>query len=180
MENASKALIIAGGMLIAMLVVSLLVWGFSSLSEFQREKAAVVEREQILEFNKKFEAYNKSTVRGYQIISLSNLASDINARYEEDITGYKPVQIRAIMDEEINLPEVTTNERVPGTKYYDMVKYVTNIYDANKLDVNQKNEFKQYFFECTDVIYDNDTGEGQGTGRVVRMLFKQVKVKAST
>lgn len=180
MENASKALIIAGGMLIAMLVVSLLVWGFTSLSEFQKEKAAIVEREQILEFNKKFEAYNKNTVRGYQIISLSNLASDINTRYEEEVTGYKKIQIRAMMDEEVSLPEATTNEKVPGTKYYDMIKYITNVYDANKLDVNQKNEFKQYFFECTDVIYDNDAGEGRGTGRIVRMLFKQVKVKKST
>ena len=39
MENASRALIIAGGMLIAMLVVSLLVWGFTSISAYQKEKA---------------------------------------------------------------------------------------------------------------------------------------------
>ena len=29
-------------------------------------------------------------------------------------------------------------------------------------------------------LFEASTGEGQGTGRVVRMLFKQVKVKAST
>lgn len=78
------------------------------------------------------------------------------------------------------LPKATTAERVPGTKYYDMIKYVNNIYSAGKLDTNEQNQFKQYFFECTDVIYDNAKGEGQGTGRVTRMLFKQVKVKAST
>ena len=32
MENASKALIIAGGMLIAMLIVGLLVWGFGRIA----------------------------------------------------------------------------------------------------------------------------------------------------
>ena len=38
MENASKALIIAGGMLIAMLIVGLLVWGFTSISRSQTSK----------------------------------------------------------------------------------------------------------------------------------------------
>ena len=179
MENASRALIIAGGMLIAMLIVSLLVWGFNSISTYKREQAETELREQIIEFNKKFEAYNKTTVRGYQMISLANLASDINMRYTEE-NGYRPVEIRAMMAEDSLLPGATTSERVPGTKYYNMSKYVTNIYDAGKLDTNQKNEFKLLYFECTDVIYDDDVGEGRGTGRVVRMLFKQVKVKAST
>lgn len=176
MENASKALIIAGGMLIAMLIIGLLTWGYSNLRAYKQSEIESEELEQITEFNQQFEAYNKQTLRGYQMISLANLATDVNTRYTEE-DGYTPVEIRAIMSEDATLPGATSAELVSGTKYYNMLKYVQDIYDANKLDTNQKNEFKQLYFECTSVIYDSDIG---GTGRVMRMLFKQVKVVAKT
>ena len=83
MENATKALIIAGGMLLAMMIVGLLVWGYGILSQNQKSKISAEEIEQITEFNLKFEAYNKGSVRGYQMISLANLAQDVNSRYSE-------------------------------------------------------------------------------------------------
>ena len=36
MENATKALIIAGGMLLAMMIVGLLVWGYGILLRNQK------------------------------------------------------------------------------------------------------------------------------------------------
>lgn len=102
MENASRALIIAGGMLIAMLVVSLLVWGFTSISAYQKEKAQKLEIEVVLDFNKKFEAYDKASIKGYQLISLVNLAVDTNGRYTEE-NGYKPIEIRVLIDEELRV-----------------------------------------------------------------------------
>lgn len=172
MENASKAFIIAGGMLIAMLIVGLLVWGYTNISSYRKSQIESEEMEQVLEFNKKFEAYNKATVRGYQMISLSNLANDVNKRFEEE--EYKKVEIHAIMSEDALLPGATSSERVPSTNYYDMVKYVNNIYSSGILNSNQKNEFKQLYFECTNVEYDRNNN------RVIKMEYKQVKVKAST
>ncbi len=178
MENASKALIIAGGMMIAMMIIGLITWGYSNIRSYKQVEAEAEEREQIVEFNKQFEAYNKKTVRGYQMISLANLAIDVSTRYTEE-EGYRPIEIRAIMSKNVDLPGATNNELISGTKYYDMRKYVTNIYD--KLNANQKNQFKQFYFECTDIFYDNDQVLGTGgLGRVIRMVFKQVKVKEST
>ena len=65
MENASKALIIAGGILIAILVVSLLVTGWNKLTYYNREKEEIQTVEQIINFNKEYESYNKRVVRGY-------------------------------------------------------------------------------------------------------------------
>ena len=56
MENATKAFIIAGGMLIAMLIVGLLVWGYNNISNFQRTNVETEALEQIAEFNSRFEA----------------------------------------------------------------------------------------------------------------------------
>ena len=92
MENASKALIIAGGMLIAMLIVGLLTWGYTQLRNSQAAQVTEEERQQIVDFNERFEAYNRTTVRGYQMISLSNLVYDTNARYRDE-EGYTPVTI---------------------------------------------------------------------------------------
>ena len=78
MENATKALIIAGGMLIAMLIVGLLTWGYTQIRSLQQRNVEEEERQQIVDFNERFEAYNKKVVRGYQMISLSNLVYDTN------------------------------------------------------------------------------------------------------
>ena len=197
MENASKALIMAGGMLIAMLIVGLLVWGYNNISDYQRTNAETEELEDIREFNLKLEAYNRGSVRGYQMISLANLARDYNSKYSED-DGYYPVEIIAGIQEGGHLPRDTENPDVitdysmqnyvkaDGSsvtigKVYDMVKYVETIYEGESLNSNERNEFKQLYFECTAVIYDNEkdprTGEtGHGLGRVKRMEFVQVKV----
>ena len=50
MENATKALIIAGGMLLAMMIVGLLVWGYGILSQNQKSKISAEEIEQITLF----------------------------------------------------------------------------------------------------------------------------------
>ena len=92
MENATKALIIAGGMLIAMLIVGLLTWGYTQIRSLQQENVTEEERQQVVEFNERFEAYNKKVIRGYQMISLANLVYDTNTRYTYD-NGYTPVTI---------------------------------------------------------------------------------------
>ena len=153
MENASKALIIAGGMLIAMLIVGLFVFGFSRIRESQQEQSNQESIQEVTDFNKRFEAYNKTTVRGYQMISLANLVYDTNYRYTEE-DGYKPVTI--IVDGLSS--QDATNE--------DLVTYIQNNYDG--MNSNEKNALKQLYFECTDISYDSQNS------RVLSMHFKRV------
>ncbi len=181
MENATKALIIAGGMLLAMMIVGLLVWGYGILSQNQKSKISAEEIEQITEFNLKFEAYNKGSVRGYQMISLANLAQDVNSRYSEE-DGYYKVDIIAKVKEPKNLPGYEEAKIYSGN-YYDMIDYVNNVY-SKFTDSNDKNAFKQLYFQCTNVVYDNEYDQikkqnGNGTGRVKRMEFEQVEVNYS-
>ena len=156
MENATKALIIAGGMLIAMLIVGLLTWGYTQIRSLQQENVTEEERQQVVEFNERFEAYNKKVVRGYQMISLSNLVYDTNTRYTEEV-GYTPVTI---------IVDGLSDQNATGE---DLVNYIQTYYDT--MSSNQKNALKQLYFECTGVEYDNRNS------RVVKMTFRRVNVK---
>ena len=91
MENASRALVIAGGVLIAILVISLLVTGWNNLTHYSRVQEEIESAEQIAEFNREFESYNKTIVRGYELISLENLVEDTNTRYSTS-NGYKKIE----------------------------------------------------------------------------------------
>ena len=84
MENASKALLIGAGMLIALLVLSALVMMFNSLGLFQSTSNKSKASEQIAEFNMEFEAYNREDVLGIELVSLCNKINDYNAKYQED------------------------------------------------------------------------------------------------
>lgn len=74
MENASKALLIAGGVLIAILILSVLVVTINIINSNQKTQEEALATEQLVKFNQKYEAYNKKALRGTDIITLKALA----------------------------------------------------------------------------------------------------------
>lgn len=97
MENASKALIMAGGMLLAILIVSLLVYAWSLFSKYQSSQDDLVNIEDTAKFNEQFTNYQRDKVKGYEILSLANKVTDYNYRKSEsDRTNdenYVPITI---------------------------------------------------------------------------------------
>ena len=81
MENASYALQIAAGTMIAVLVIALIVYVFTALSGYQEEQDLIAERESITEFNESFEVYDKSIMYGTDVLSCLNKAEDNNQKY---------------------------------------------------------------------------------------------------
>lgn len=84
MENATKALIIAGGMLLAILIVSLLIYAWSLFSEYQSSKDSLLEVEDTAKFNEQFANYDRDGVQGYELLSLVNKVIDYNYRKSND------------------------------------------------------------------------------------------------
>lgn len=82
MENASKALLIAGGILLAVLVLSLLGLLLSNISSNQLAQEKRLEAEQLQEFNQQWEAYNKKALFGSDIITVVNKAIQNNKTVE--------------------------------------------------------------------------------------------------
>ena len=71
MENASKALIMAGSVLIAILVIGMLVLGYRNLSSLEQQKEDS-ESDSTLNYMVKFEQFNRK-LYGSELITLANL-----------------------------------------------------------------------------------------------------------
>ena len=88
MENASKALIMAGSVLIAILVIGMLVLGYRNLSSLEQQKEDS-ESDSTLNYMVRFEQFNR-TLYGSELLSLANLQEDVN--YE----GYDRIEITVV------------------------------------------------------------------------------------
>ena len=80
MENASKALLIAGGMLIALLIIGALVLMFNQIGDYEKGQQGIEKTSEIAEFNKDFVRYTDGNIKGVDIISLANKVINFNSK----------------------------------------------------------------------------------------------------
>ena len=78
MENASKALIIAGEILIGVIILSILAYLFSSASGLSQSYSEAEQKKVLDAFNNKFEIYNRNNLIIHDIITVANLAKQFN------------------------------------------------------------------------------------------------------
>lgn len=114
MENASKALIMAGGMLLAILIVSLLVYAWSLFSKYQLSKDSLSDVEDTAKFNEQFANYDRDDVQGYELISLVNKIVDYNYRKSKDEEAksddkYSPITITIDFGSDANMKKLSYN-----------------------------------------------------------------------
>ncbi len=74
MENAAEALKIAGELLIGLLLISLFIFVFNRISSIEDSKSQQEAIQQTTDFNKKFNAFEKSSMYGTDLISVLGLA----------------------------------------------------------------------------------------------------------
>ena len=85
MENASKALIMAGGILVGVLVLSLMVYLFADFGSTSAQINAQNKQNQLSQFNSKFTAYeDKEGLTIYDVITVAGYAKENNKYYEEN------------------------------------------------------------------------------------------------
>ena len=118
MENASKALIMAGSILIALIVIGVLVIGYNNLSSFEQTQEDA-DNISALEYMRKFEQFNR-TLYGSELLSLANLQEDYNSSYDVKNEGYDRIEIT-----------VTTNGIV-NTSYF-----MAGTYSIDKISEDQ-------------------------------------------
>ena len=80
MENASKALVMAGGILIALLVVGALMLMINQVSYYQKSETTSEKAQQQADFNKEYVQFTYDDVKGYELISLVNKVIDYNKK----------------------------------------------------------------------------------------------------
>ena len=81
MENASKALLIAGGVILAMLVIALLIFAWGIFSDYYSSKDGLKDIKDVAKFNEQFEQYNRDDIMGYELVSLANKVADYNKEH---------------------------------------------------------------------------------------------------
>lgn len=142
MENASKALIIAGAVLLSMMIVSLGVMIFNNMSNSVKNDSSL-QREEIASFNSKINPYLGNNKSGSQVKALIQLVRSIdqNAINTEDtvrkvsisFNGNNVVSIESnkIKEDRATANSIVTNEyyKVEGT--YDSNGLITTIKVSN-------------------------------------------------
>ena len=134
MENATRALTMAGGILIALMILGALFLMFNNLSSYQNSNDASTKNSQIAEFNNQFEPYNKDNLTLMELKSVWNKIQSNNSKNPEYFIETNIDSIYANIDKDFtSLPEEDKQKRVFGC---------TNI-DYNSEGRINKMEFKK-------------------------------------
>ena len=130
MENASKALIMAGGILIAMLIIGSLVLLFTSLADYQNNESINAKQSQVAEFNNQYEPFNKDNLTLNELKSIYNKIISNNKKYPE-------------YEIETNIEEIYRN-------------IATDDFTNNKIVSEDDKQTK--IFKCTGIKYEGIDG----------------------
>ncbi len=93
MENASKALIIAGAILLSILIISLGIFIFNQASEVT--KSSNLSEVEILNFNEKFTSFEGTNKKGSEVNSLLTRIVQNNVANQEDTSKQVEVSVTA-------------------------------------------------------------------------------------
>lgn len=90
MENASKALLMAGGILVFILIVSVFMLMYQSASELPKTQEQIKEAKELANFNKQYEVYERDNLKGTDVTSVVNMAMS----YNQQNPDLKPIVVR--------------------------------------------------------------------------------------
>ena len=142
MENASKALIMAGGVLISLMVIGLLVLFYNNLSGMQKIKTDSETEQQATEFNKQYDVYARD-VYGSEILSIANKIADYNKR-EADNKGYTKIELKVKLNKDIDDTYFKKGE-YSSEQLKDKVKTI----EKDLKEYSKRDKSKGHFFEST-------------------------------
>lgn len=80
MENATRALTMAGGILLALMILGALFMMFNNLSDYQNQNDVRTKDSQIAEFNNQFEPFNKNNLTLMELKSIYNKIQSNNKK----------------------------------------------------------------------------------------------------
>lgn len=145
MENASKALIMAGSILLTIMVVGLLIYFLGQYRQFPQAQTEAERLAQVSKFNMEYESYDKKKMYGTEVATVVNKVIDNNKKYADQRTG----ELRKGESNHYIDVEITVNT--------DIQKYAIQYYEVQQPD----EETKSYVAENT---YREGTIEGYING----------------
>lgn len=184
MENASKALIMAAGILISIMVISFMIFVLRKAGSMSAQYDQQIAENELTKFNGQFEVYAKEDNTFFDVLTVANLAWDVNKKNNwDEQTG---VTIKIINENNDNMVEysILPNQSLKRDYFFVGEDVTRPVYIYNEAQSNLENKSiidyytqrKQpnneeyiYRFNCQKITY-NDI-----TGKVKEMSFKIVK-----
>ena len=142
MENASKALLIAGGILLAILVISLFAVLFNNLRDYQDSQEDAKYQEQVVRYNNPYTAYDRDGITLNEIKSLYNMIESNNIKANNGESGYYHIQSNI---KDLCLKPTNNDEKI-------------DITISNFLEVEERLKNNKYSFKCEEIKFDNEGG----------------------
>ncbi len=161
MENSSRALQIAVGILIAVFAIGLIVGVYTVVSDLFRTKDDVKMVEQVEEFNSQYESYNRKLLRGVDVISVYNKAIDNNKKYSASLI---PSQYEQQYKIEIICKLIEPIEQLMQINIDTYNEKINKDIDENNED--NFTDFKRRVFDCVGTSYNT-------FGRINNITFKE-------
>lgn len=150
MENIADALKMAAGVMIALMLLSLLLFAFTIISKNENAKKDREITKESTEFNKKFLAFDKSSMYGTDVISILGLAISNNETYKQKVEAYPDGSFVPDVDGTINI-EFSIIEPVTAiTRVYNYVREwntTTRKYDVEWVEDESKKTTTTIFEE---------------------------------
>ena len=133
MENASKALVMAGGILIALLIIGALLLMLNQIGDYEKAQTSDVKEMQLAQFNSDFERYvDDKGITGVDIISLINKVIDYNKKANKGgVTNSVNYNIKMSIE-------------VSGLRNFNE-KYVYELFGNDSYICTENNELKKIF-----------------------------------
>lgn len=130
MENATKALEMAGSVLIGVLIIGCIVYAYSQLSAIKRDEQTSERVEQAADFNKDYDAYNRDDLYGSDMFSLANMIENYNIK-ESDTKYYGKIEIKVKLNTQVInatfFTDSSYNESTLNEKYRDLTNAIKDV-----------------------------------------------------
>lgn len=141
MENASKALIIAGEVLIGVLLLTLMVVVFHAMGIFSQTVNDNIAEKNIAQFNAQFLGFEgRKNLTAQDVVTMGNLARDYNKTEEgQNANRQIKVQVMGVDSKYANIHQLTDEQT-----YQFMQEYGIN---------------KKASFTCIQMTYQEATGQ---------------------
>lgn len=146
MDNAAKALLIAGGILLAIIILSLMVYMFSSLNAIGTAQDELKNAEHLAKWNAEWEAYNKRLLYGAEVYTVLNKAEQNNADFDNN----KKDTVEVIVLENGKVKAEITEDGTVNNKDYVKNKE-TEIFKCTKMEASSETgKIKYIVFEYVE------------------------------
>ncbi len=145
MENAAKGLLIAGGMLLAVIVISIFIYGYTNITHLAEADKNEQLLKEIQEYNQPYLAYNKSAMYGTDVISILNLA----------LSNNKLNNVQNSHDDQlyVNVSFKLKFDSIQDTVYVHTLNTRTNRYEVSKANTSKNAQYGGLNFEFTPGEY---------------------------